>query len=388
MPQTVLYIEGSGHIEGGGQFSLLGLLQNIDREQFKPLLVCPFEGSLTTKAKELGITVEIVPMEALTGNPTNVLRALSRLIRLINRTQPALIHANTSRSMFYAGLSARKWGIPTIWHVRVIDSEGWYDRLLAGLSTKIIVISEAVMKRFQWLHTRKPDKLKMIYNGVDIDAFHPDIKADHIREEFNILMRSPIVGIVGNLLEWKGQRYFIQAAAEIAKVIPDAKFLIVGDGEDKGYLENLCHRLGLDACVFFTGRRYDIPQLMAAMDVIIHASVDAEPFGRVVIEGMAMGKVVVATNAGGVREIVENGVTGFLIPSRNSSVMAEIVAQAIKDPARRRDVGINARRHVERYFSIQEHTRQVENLYRQIMNQRQVKVSRNFVKHSDITVGK
>jgi glycosyltransferase involved in cell wall biosynthesis len=290
--------------------------------------------------------------------------------------------------MLYAGLSARKWGIPTLWHVRVIDSEGWYDKLLAGLSTKIIAISEAVMKRFQWLHAKQPDKVKMIYNGVDIDAFHPDIKADHIREEFNIRMSSPIIGIIGNLLKWKGQRNFLQAASEIVKVIPDAKFLIVGDGEDKGYLMNLCHRLGLGDCVFFTGRRYDIPKLMAAMDVIIHASVEAEPFGRVVIEGMAMGKVVVATNAGGVREIIENDVTGFLIPPRNSSVMAEIIVQLIKDPARRKDVEINARRRVERYFSLQEHTRQIENLYRQIISLRQVGGSRYFVRQSDIIVGK
>jgi glycosyltransferase involved in cell wall biosynthesis len=298
------------------------------------------------------------------------LKEILQLRKLVRELQPDLIHANTSRAMLYGGLATLTTKIPVVWHVRVIESEGCYDRLLACLSNRIFTCSGAVAARFDWLAGKKTEKVRVIYNGVDLREFGTSLSGDAVRKEFNLRDEDLVVGVVGNLLAWKGQDTFLRAAAIVAGKVPRARFLMVGDGEYRGELEKLSAQLGLRSKVYFTGHRTDIPQVIAAMAVAVHCSNSPEPFARVVIEAMASGKPVVAMNEGGILEIIGDGLSGVLVPPREPSLLASAIIELLLDPGKSADMGRAARRRIENHFSIETNVKETTEEYMKILSRR------------------
>jgi glycosyltransferase involved in cell wall biosynthesis len=364
----ILYIEGTGNLAGGGQISLLELLKKLNREKFEPFVICPFKGNLTSRLESMGIKTIIIPMGSPKKNLFSFIFSIKKMRSLFLKLKVNLVHANTSRCALYGGLAAKPLGIPMIWHVRVIESEGLYDRFLVSLCTKLITVSIAVQKRFEWLLKKYPEKIAVIYNGVDLREFNPEINGNDVREEFDIPLDIPVAGVLGNLIPWKGQEYFIQAANEVIKTIPRSRFLVVGDGECRKKLEDLAEKLGLRGKIIFTGRRFDIFRIIAAMDVVVHSSISPEPFARVVIESMATGKPVVAMNEGGIPEVIENNISGILIPPKSSSLMAQAIIDLFKDKEKAKKIGLTARINVEKKFSIEENAKKTEEVYLKILN--------------------
>mgnify|MGYP000921845888 CR=1 FL=1 len=369
MKHRVLYVESSGDFLGGGQISLYELLGNLDRSVVEPILLCPGEGSLVSSVADLGIPVKILPLFPVRRQWMSFLKAIPQFRSVLRELRPDLIHANTSRAMLYSGLATLATGIPVVWHVRVIDSEGWYDRLLACLSDRIFACSWAVAARFGWLTGRRAGKVLVIHNGVNIRKFNDELDGGALRQEFGIPDDTPVVGIVGNLLAWKGQDTFLRAAALVARQMPHVRFLIVGDGEHRAALERLRDDLGLRSKAFFTGHRTDIPHAMAALDVAVHCSNSPEPFARVVIESMAAGKPIVAMNEGGILEIVEDGHSGVLVPPRDPERLASAVVDLLQDSGRRAAMGQAARRRVESHFTIEANARKTTEEYLKIIPQ-------------------
>jgi glycosyltransferase involved in cell wall biosynthesis len=167
----------------------------------------------------------------------------------------------------------------------------------------------------------------------------------------------------------------LQAAALVFKAFPNARFVIVGAalfGEDEYDMEvrRLPKRLGIEDVVEFAGFRSDIAHVIASLDLVVHASTMGEPFGQVIIEGMAAGKPVVATNGGGVPEIVEDGRTGILVPMGDAQAMADAVCRIIADPARAKEMGIQGRRRVENYFTVEMTAFKVEAVFRTVLCRR------------------
>jgi glycosyltransferase involved in cell wall biosynthesis len=376
MKCRVLYLEGSGAFLGGGQISLYKLLEKLDRTVVDPILLCPAGGSFASSVADLGIPVLMLPLSSPRERPMSSLKEILHLRKLVRELQPDLIHANTSRAMLYGGLSTLTTKIPVVWHVRVIESEGWYDRLLSCLSKRIFTCSGAVAARFDWLAGRKAGKVRVIYNGVDLREFGPSLSGTAVRKAFNLRDENLVVGVVGNLLAWKGQDTFLRAAAIVAREVPRARFLIVGEGEYRGELEKLSAQLGLRSKVYFTGHRTDIPQMIAAMDVAVHCSNSPEPFARVVIEAMASGKPVVAMNEGGVLEIIEDGLSGVLVPPREPSLLASAIIELLLDPGKSADLGRASRRRIENHFSIETNVKKTTEEYMKILSRRRHNHSR------------
>lgn len=364
---NILYLANSGEIFGGGQISLLGLIKGLNQGRFHPFVVCPADGSLVDELSKMGVETQIIRMETLRNlNIFSWMRTIHRLIQLIKGIKIDLIHSNGSRATIYGGIAARLTNTPLIWHVRIADSDRLLDKLLARLAAKIIVISKAVGKRFDWLKN-KEEKIVVIYNGIDLEKFNPWINGEKIREEFHLSFQTPLVGIVGRLDWYKGHGYFLQAAKKIAEAIPDTHFLIVGDGEYKKRLENIRKELGLNENVLFTGNREDIPQILAGIDIFLLSSV-SEGFGRSVAEAMACGKPVVATRAGGIPEIVVDGRTGILVPPRDSNAMACAIIELLKDREKGKDMGRKGRKRVEGFFSIERNVRETELVYQTVLS--------------------
>jgi glycosyltransferase involved in cell wall biosynthesis len=181
------------------------------------------------------------------------------------------------------------------------------------------------------------------------------------------------VGLVGRISPWKGQHIFIQAAALVNQRFPHARFFIIGAalfGEDQYEQEvrQLPRQLGIHENVEFSGFRNDIGRAIAELDLLVHASTIGEPFGQVIIEGMAAGKPVVATNGGGVPEIVEDGRTGILVPMADIEAMASAICRILSDPASAKAMGLRARQSVADHFTIEQTARRVEAVYAELLD--------------------
>ncbi len=367
---TILYLANSGDIIGGGQISLLGLLKRLNRGKYHPVVVCPSVGSLYDELKRIGVETHIVRMNTLRNlNFLLWVKTINRLVQLIKSKKIQIIHSNGSRATIFGGIAARLTKIPLIWHVRIVNSDKLLDRLLARLASKIIVISKAVSRRFNWLKN-KEDKIVLVYNGIDLERFKPNVGIRKVRGE-SLSSKTPMVVTVGRLDWYKGHKYLLEAAEKIVQILPDARFLIVGDGEYRKRLENQVKQLNLDENVIFTGNRKDIPEILAGIDLFVLSSV-SEGFGRAVAEAMACAKTVVATKAGGLSEVVEDGITGRLVSPKNSTALAEAIIELLKDKKKAENMGIAGRKRVEKLFSIERNVKSIEELYEKILTRENI----------------
>ena len=371
--QRVLYVDHASAL-GGAERSLLLLLKHLDRQRFQPLLACN-PGPLADAVSSLDVPVFPIEMPRIRGEASglmHLIRGSLTLSRIIRRQRVDILHSNVMRSSFFAAVAALLTGRPLVWHVRDIHppSERWYTRLMCRLSDQGVAISGAVAASLPC-----PAHATVIHNGLDLDEYPPDFDAAAVRGELAIPSETPLAGMVGRLRPWKGQDRFLRAAAMVAQSMPQARFLIVGGAIFAGgeaydmRLRQLAAELDLVERVVFTGQREDLPRLLSAMDVLVHCS-DAEPFGRVLIEGMAASLPVVAYADGAVPEIVTHDKTGILVPPGDESALARAILELLRDPHRRREMGAAGRHRVQNHFTASQTTRGLENVYTHVLSSR------------------
>ncbi len=359
----IAYVEHHGDIVGGGQFSLLVLMRHL--RNFEAICWCGFAGSMSTAVRTADIPLYICSMPALSPRRgIAICAALWRLARAVRQQHIDILHANGSRSMFYAGLVGFFTGVPVVWHVRIALADGYWDRFLALWARRIVAISAAVRERFVGAVA---GKIAIVHNGVEIESF---AKADakYWRGQWG---EGPVVGMVAQLIPWKRQGDFIDAMAQVAQAYPAARFVLVGDEPESGgnYGADLRARaaaVGLIEKFIFTGFCRDIAPVFAAFDIAVLCSED-EPFGRVLIEAMAAGKPVVATRGGGVPEIVVEGETGFMVAVADVDALARAVEKLLANPPMARAMGIAGQERARAFFSVQAHVEKIEALYAEIL---------------------
>ena len=358
-PRPVLVLSNHAEVVGGGEISLLALLERLDRARWTPIAVVPAEGTVAARCRTLGLEPRVVPLPSLRSPGLATLGSLAALRRLIRDTAARLLHANGSRAMAYAGPAGRLAGRPVVWHVRVADREPALDRVLAALAAAVIVNSRAVGARFDWA---RPGKVRCIYNGVDPARFHPHTPPPGLRAALGLPEDARVVGSVGRFVAYKGYDQLVETARLVHRRMPGVHWLLVGDGELRAALEAQCRQLGLKETVHFLGWRDDVPELLALCDVVVLPSL-GEHFGRVLIEAMATAKPVVATDAGGVPEIVLDGQTGLLVPPADPAALARATLDLLADPDRAARLAEAGRRRAEAEFGLARHVAAVEALY-------------------------
>lgn len=343
--------------QGGGQKSLLLLLRNLPGEKFDIAVVVP-EGPDGGFAKD--VCAEGLALQKVRISFSAVWQALRQL-------SPDLVHCNsaTTRMSFLAALCAKLQGIPFVWHVRVLEQAGWKDKVIAGLSSKIVVISSAVSRRFSWVS----GKVVKVFNAVDTRLFAPGLATKHLRNEFGIPSGGKVVGTIGRLVGFKGHKIFLRMAEKVSEKYGECRFLIVGSGDEEYVreLKEYCTALKLGGKVVFTGHRNDIPEIISLCDVIVSPSSGLEAFGRTLIEAMACGKPVVAGDAGGMPEIIDNGRDGILVGAASAEDYAAAVLDLIASPDRAAELGKNGLEKVKRYFSVEQHILNIERIYSELM---------------------
>ena len=357
----------------GAEIALLNLIRHLDLNLIEPVVVLGEEGALADRLRSLA-EVHILPMRADIRHakkdglgtrsiftPTalgEVMRYVHDLTRFIRRRHIDLLHTNSLKSDLLGGLAAKLSRTPLIWHVRDRITADYLPLTVARtfrflgrwLPDLIIADSHAVAAT---LSRRPSRRIHVVHEGTPHDEFALHSQADASGRRGD----TQIVGLVGRISPWKGQDVFLRAAGLLLPKYPAARFRIIGaalfdESEFERKLRQLAADLNLGDALTFTGFRSDIHQAIAELDVLVHASTKPEPFGQVIIEGMAAAKPVIATNAGGVPEIVEDGVTGFLVPMSDPERMAEAIDRLLADPNMAHAMGLRGQAHVTENFSI------------------------------------
>lgn len=372
LTKRILYVDIHGDIWGGGQLSFLSILELIDKTSLKPIVVLPYEGDLSKKIGEMGIESYIIPFGSVKTTSFFInLFSIFRFYALIKKRKINLIHINALRPMFYAGLAAKIAGAPVIWHARDLKASRWIDRILSNLARHIIAISKIVADRFPW-YENNPDRLSIIYNGIDIDKFTPKPKDSKILDEFNVEKDEAVVGTIGHLEPRKGQDILLQAASNVILRFSRLKLILVGkdmmNGEKyKSDLEYLITWLKIEDKVVFAGARKDIAEVISIIDLFICPFKD-EAFGRVVIEAMAMAKPVIGYRSGALPELIEDGKSGILVEPDRTDYLADAIIELLGDRDKAIKFGEAGRKIVQDKFNVKTTVKRIEEVYFKILH--------------------
>ncbi len=283
-----------------------------------------------------------------------------------------LVHLNNIMGSQLAGIIAAKFlRVPCVAHLRDFEAVDGVTRFYAKLIDWHIAISGAIRENLLKLLVPE-EKIFLIHDAIDLDDFTSTHPCEYLRKEFNLDKKEKLFGIFGRIIEWKGIKEFIHAAAIVIQSLPNTKALIVGDcsdGDNKYFTEvkELVSHYGLEQHIILTGYRKDVPTLMGLMDVVVHASITPEPFGMVLIEGMAMGKPVVATNMGGTLDIVVDGQTGFLVKPGDVNDIANAIRRLLCENTLAAVMGKNGKDRAAALFTKERYARQVEEVYTNVL---------------------
>jgi glycosyltransferase involved in cell wall biosynthesis len=369
-PTRILYVQPNNGI-GGSDIALLRMIHALDRERWAPVVALPHEGPLSALLEEAGAELRYVPMRQLRTLPSpryqlgyfaSLLPGVYHLRDLIRSDRIDLVHSNSLYSL-YGAFAARLAGQRHIWHVREIPPRIVVARRLLAtavrrLSSVVIAMSDACVEGL-FGPGRPPLNLVVLPDGLDLSRWGAVVSGARIRAELGFADDIPLIGFIARLDPWKGLDVFLQAARLVAEREPRAQFLVVGEAPEgferyRDRMKHLATVLGVASRVYFLGWRYrldDIPEVMAALTVLCHTPVKPEPFGLVLIEAMAVGCPVVAARAGGPLEIIEDGVSGWLVPPGDAAAFADRLCRAIATPEARRRIIAGGRARVAERFS-------------------------------------
>ncbi len=184
-----------------------------------------------------------------------------------------------------------------------------------------------------------------------------------------------VVGTVSSLTPHKGHEYLIQAASLVLDTLPPVKFLIVGDGPLRKRLEEQAKELNIHSSVIFTGKRKDIPEILSLLDVFVLPSHTREGLGIAIIEAMAAERPVVATDIGGIPEVVDDGETGVLVPPEDTEALSKAIITLLQDPPRAKTMGEKGRTRIKEMFTTTKMLSEIEHVYQSLTSQRKVKTN-------------
>lgn len=367
---------------GGSHACMYNLIKHMDTSKFHFTVGFYSENIYTKKYKELGIELDIVPIfEPLkTGNV--LLRKVRNWYTLEHKFQKYLEHYFREKKYDLVVLNnsiftslpyvraCEKTKIPLVIYERGI---GFFHKKHIRATGKVaasIPVSDAVLQ-FLEENNFRPRLMKRIYDGIDPDFFQVTGDPGKLKEELGFPKNSRIIGIVGNIRPWKGQKYFVQACLRLLGNYEDLHGLIVGgcSGEDLKYkenLESLIREAKGQERVHFFGYHENIPRLLSIFDVFVHASTKPEPFGMVLLEAMAGRIPVIATNHGGPVEILNNGKCGILVPPKDPRSIEEGCTRYLSDPAFKQQMIDRAYERVRQEFHISRTVKDTTKLFRRI----------------------
>lgn len=396
---TVLFVEASsGGVLGGSLTGLYHLIRGMDRHRFRIGMALYEHKAIEPELAQLDVPVHHVARRRLPkqhallelngyrrAKSASAVRAglgagrqAARLVaeelpaalalaRVIRCQQADVIHlGNGLRANFdgiLAGVLTRR---PIVCHVKGFEKYSARERWAARRTRTLVCMTQAVLDHCHAAGIRAPDE-RVVYDAVDEAWLRPARPPEAVRRELGVPLAAPCIGIAGNIQEWKGQRVVVEALGQLA-AFPDVHCVVAGGVHRAGaaYARELQARiaaLGLAERVHLVGFRADIPEVMNAWDVVVHASVRPEPFGRVILEGMLLGKPVIATAAGGVPELIDDARTGWLVPPGDAAALSRCLQRVLAAPSEAQVIGARAREWARRHFSLARQVAEMSEIY-------------------------
>src|SRR4051794_18866043 len=347
----------------GGQNQVLLTVLGMRAMGHRAMLVAHPAGELRQRAKE---GLELVP---LTPKTEMDLSAAWRLSRAIKRLQPDIIHAHDPHGVAMAALAlsmSTQLAKPPLvaarrvdFHLRGNALSRWKYRqvdcfICASEAVRKMLIADGVPAR----------RVVTVHEGIDLDRIDAAPPAN-LHGELWLPHQAPVVGNVAALVPHKGQRHLVEAAAIVIQKVPDARFVIAGEGELRPQLERQIKDRHLEKHVFLVGFRPDILSVHRGFDIFVMSSV-TEGLGTSLLDAMACGKPIVATTAGGMPEVVADGRTGILVPPRDHEAMAAAIVTLLTDDAARAEMGAAALARVRTMFSADRMVQDTLAVYRRV----------------------
>ena len=348
----VVYLDHVARLSGG-EIALLRLLPFLAGVQ--PHVILGEDGPLAARLQQEGISVEVLPFAESArelrrdavrpgaASPAALLHTAgytARLARRLRRLQPDLVHTNSLKSGVYGGLAAKAARVPLVWHLRDRIARDYLPGpAVAGMRAMIGALADGVIANSEATLATLPERVRargiVIADSVDATPLPREARPGPV-----------VFGMLGRIAPWKGQDLFLRAFAgafpdgpELAVIVGEPMF---GEQDFEGALRALADELGIAGRVEFRGFREDVWAQLASFDVLVHASVIPEPFGQVVIEGMAAGTAVIAPDEGGPAEVIANGQTGLLFKARDETSLATAMCALAEDPGARERLGAAA----------------------------------------------
>ncbi len=371
---------------GGAPAVLLEVLRRCDTSQFEHHIATGLsqapEDDMIPFAKDTGFRVVVIPSLIRDVHPFLDIYALSKLYFLILRGRYDIVHCHTSKGGFIGRLAAWLAKVRVIIYSPHGDIfEGyfgkiktrffiWLERFSVRFTDKIITLTKSGIEPYIKAGIGQKSQFDYIYNGVDVERLRKR-KVDRIqkRQEIGVENDCFLVVTAGRLVPVKGHTYLITALAQVITEIPNIRLVFLGDGELRGELLGQAETLGLEKHVLFLGMRSDVPEIISCSDLFVLPSVN-EGFGVVLLEAMVMKCPIVATNVGGVPEVVLDGETGILVPLKDPAQLARGIIRLLKDRPLAFQMAECGYQRLKACFDIRETVSKTENLYRELLERK------------------
>jgi glycosyltransferase involved in cell wall biosynthesis len=381
-PIKIAYLITSLEV-GGSERQLVALNAGLPAEKYERHIICLSGfGPLEAKARETGATLHDLRYPRLRATGTIQWQNLPaagvsvlRLIRLLRKIKPDILHTLIPVCNVIGAVAGKVARVPHIVCTKLaLGVYRDHSRFLPVVEDRIDAAFTLVHCKSQGIledvARREPiprEKLRVVYNGINVERFAQAIDRDETRKRIGVPADAFVIGMVANLIPYKGHRDVIAAIPQILSRFPDVHFVFVG--RDDGIRESLLEQataLGVDKNITFTGLRDDVAQLMPSFDALLSAS-HQEGFSNVLLEGMACALPIVATTVGGNVEAVENGVTGFLVPPENPAELAESIMKLAADKAAAKRMGEAGLERVKALFSYEAMIQGMMNFYEEVL---------------------
>lgn len=382
--RKILFLEQYATISGG-QKVLLSIIDGL-KGNYEFSVMLPKTGALTDELKKRNISYRKLPVGYYSLGKKNAWDFLNYIIRLpylifklcliIDKEKPDLIYANAARTFVFATIAATIKKIPLVWHVHSIFDKGISRRLCNcfgrnHIVKKVIAVSDAAKLPLTALWP----KTKIMYNAIDEKVYHPDARIGQVRKRLNITDEI-LISMVGLLVEWKCVDDFIRAAQIVTESFPKIKFLIVGDvlHDGKGkrykqYLLDMVQDFGLGKNIIFTGFRNDVPVIMREVDIFVLASKQPDPCPTSLLQAMASGPAVIATNFGGPAEIIKDGADGLLYSACDYHELSEKMLELIENSEKRKQLAASAQQKIKEHYNYNDYMSDIKNVIKHIFEE-------------------
>jgi glycosyltransferase involved in cell wall biosynthesis len=359
----------SGDLWAGAEVQAYSLIKGLSKLEGILVEVITFnEGILSSKLRKDGISLDIVP-----ESETNVISMIQKIVSILWNKKTDILHTHGFKENFIGGIAAKlcllKAVVRTHHGQAMLKSKGlngWIEKINAHLLTKHHISVSEDLREFLKKNGYEQSKITMIHNGIDFERMDLGKGSDFLRKDFNIGENITVIGTIGRMEAIKGHKYFIEGAGLILEKEKNVCFVIVGDGALMEEMRNYAEKLNITQQIRFAGFRHDSLNCLNMFDIFALTSLH-EGIPITLLEAMSLGKPIVATNVGGIPEVIENNYSGVLIPPEDPYSFAEACVRLANDSSLRERLSVKARAEVRRRFSLETNILQTIQLYKSLI---------------------